>query len=265
MSARKHVVFYSGGIASYCTAKRVVERHGADSVALLFTDTNYEHEDLYRFLNEGAARLGVEVTRIADGRTPWEVFRDVRFLGNSRIDPCSKILKRDIARKWVRDQFPDPSTVVLYLGLAADERHRLDRSRRHWDPYRVESPLVDLPTFTKNDMMMEVRLDGLVVPELYSLGFPHNNCGGFCIKAGQGHFRHLLREMPEKYAECEAREEEMRAMLGDVSILKETRNGETKRLTLRQLRERERSECNLFDWGGCGCFGDTEDEVSDER
>lgn len=257
----KHVVFYSGGIASYCVAKRVVASHGADSVVLLFTDTNYEHEDLYSFLHASAGKLGLEVTRIADGRTPWEVFRDVRFLGNSRIDPCSRILKRDLARKWVKDRFPDPSSVVLYLGLAADERHRLERSRRHWDPYKVESPIVDMAAFTKADMLMEVRLDGLEVPELYSMGFPHNNCGGFCVKAGQGHFRHLLRQMPEKYAECERNEEEMRALLGDVSILRETRNGETRRLTLRQLRERDRADCNLLDWGGCGCFGDANDET----
>lgn len=256
----KHVVFFSGGIASYCTAKRVIAEHGAGECILLFTDTNYEHEDLYQFLNDGANRLGVQVTRIADGRTPWEVFRDVRFLGNSRIDPCSRVLKRDLARKWVKTNFPDPQSVRLYLGLSSDEKHRLERSKRFWAPYQVDSPLVAMSGFTKNDMMMEVRLDGLEIPELYSLGFPHNNCGGFCVKAGQAHFRHLLRVMPEKYAEVEAKEEEMRQMLGNVSILKEKRNGESRVLTLRQLRERDRSECNLLDWGGCGCFGDAEDE-----
>ena len=55
----KHVVFYSGGVASYCVAKRVVQQYGTKDVVLLFTDTNYEHEDLYRFLDESCARLGV--------------------------------------------------------------------------------------------------------------------------------------------------------------------------------------------------------------
>jgi 3'-phosphoadenosine 5'-phosphosulfate sulfotransferase (PAPS reductase)/FAD synthetase len=254
----KHIVFYSGGIASYCTAKRVVKQHGAKNTVLLFTDTKYEHEDLYRFLHESAKKLGVDVTIIADGRTPWEVFKDERFLGNSRVDPCSRILKRDLAKQWVKSNFPDPASCMLYLGLASDERHRLDRSRRNWNPYQVESTIVDLPAFTKNDMRMEVELDGLAIPELYDLGFPHNNCGGFCIKAGQAHFKHLLKVLPEKYAEVEKNEEEMREMLGDVSILRDRRNGTTKTLTLKQFRERNRDECNLLDWGGCGCFGDEE-------
>jgi 3'-phosphoadenosine 5'-phosphosulfate sulfotransferase (PAPS reductase)/FAD synthetase len=257
----KHIVFYSGGIASYCVAKRVISEHGQQNVILLFTDTNYEHEDLYRFLDESCAKLGVPLTRIADGRTPWEVFRDVRFLGNTRADPCSKILKRDLAKNWVHQNHPDPTAVTLYLGLAHDERHRLDRSKRFWAPYTVESPIVNLPSFTKNDMTMEVRMDGLDLPELYDLGFPHNNCGGFCVKAGQAHFLHLLKVMPEKYAEVEAKEEEMRQLLGDVAILRDRRGGETKPLPLKVLRQRERSECNLFEWGGCGCFGDDNEEM----
>ena len=253
----RHIIFYSGGIASYITAKRVVHKHGADSCTLLFTDTNYEHEDLYRFLDESCKHLGVELTRIADGRTPWEVFKDVRFLGNTRADPCSKILKRDLAQKWVRTRC-DPADTTLYLGLAADEKHRLVRSRRFWEPYTVESPLMDEPATTKADMLAECRRDRIEPPELYSLGFPHNNCGGFCIKAGQAHFLHLLREMPDKYAEVEQKEEEMRAMLGDVSILRDRRGGTSKTLTLKQLRTRNKDECNFLDWGGCGCFGDSE-------
>jgi hypothetical protein len=31
--------------------------------------------------------LGVPVTVVADGRTPFEVFADQRFLGNSRLAP----------------------------------------------------------------------------------------------------------------------------------------------------------------------------------
>lgn len=46
----KHVVFFSGGACSYCTAKRVIENVGKENVVLLFTDTKIEDEDLYRFI-----------------------------------------------------------------------------------------------------------------------------------------------------------------------------------------------------------------------
>ena len=50
----KHVVFFSGGACSYCTAKRVIENVGKENVVLLFTDTKIEDEDLYRFIDEAA-------------------------------------------------------------------------------------------------------------------------------------------------------------------------------------------------------------------
>ena len=47
-----HIVFFSGGISSFFTAKRVAEKYGKERTRLLFTDTLYEHEDLYEFLKE---------------------------------------------------------------------------------------------------------------------------------------------------------------------------------------------------------------------
>jgi hypothetical protein len=253
----KHVMFFSGGMSSFISAKRLVDKYGKDNVILLFTDTNYEHEDLYRFLDETVAFLGAEYIRLADGRTPWDVFKDRRFLGNSQKDPCSAVLKRDLSRRWVKENCT-PGTHTLNLGYGPDERHRLERSQKFWAPFVVSAPLID-ELITKNDMMFESRSYGIEPPELYSLGFPHNNCGGFCVKAGHAHFLHLLRVLPEKYAEVEKKEEEMRELLGDVSILKDRRGGVTKPLTLKQLRVRERGDCDYLDWGGCGCFSPDEE------
>jgi hypothetical protein len=48
----KHIIFYSGGIGSWMTAKRVIDKEGKENAVLLFTDTLIEDEDLYRFLKE---------------------------------------------------------------------------------------------------------------------------------------------------------------------------------------------------------------------
>ena len=47
----KHVVMFSGGIASWATAKRVAERHGTDALTLLFADTRIEDDDLFLLLH----------------------------------------------------------------------------------------------------------------------------------------------------------------------------------------------------------------------
>lgn len=251
----QRIVQYSGGLGSWATANRVIESHGKEGVVLLFADTNMEDEDLYRFLRETSERFDIEITRIGnDGLTPWDVFKKSRFLGNSRIDPCSRQLKRIPLRKWIESNC-DPKDTVIYLGIDWTEAHRLDRARHYWDEWRIEAPMIEPPYLSRRDIKKQLEAIGIAPPRLYSFGFSHNNCGGFCCKAGQGHFAILLRTMPERYRMHEEREEEFRRRFGDVSMLKEYRNGEMRQLTLRQLRERieANGQIDLFDIGGCGC------------
>ena len=254
-----HVVFFSGGMSSFFTALRAKEKYG--KVRLLFTDTKYEDEDLYRFLEETSEYLDSELVILSDGRDPWQIFKDVKFLGNSRVDPCSKILKRDLAQSWIKTNYPEPDKVVLHLGMNWDEEHRLERSTRYWKPYKVEGLLTEPPYLSREDMTKHLRDIGIKQPRLYDLGFPHNNCGGFCIKAGQAHFKLLLEKMPEKYAEVEAKEQEIREFLQkDVSVLRDRSGGTSKPLTLKDFRHRNIKDIDLFEWGGCGCFGDIPEE-----
>lgn len=251
----RHVVNFSGGLCSWMAARRVAEKYGLDDLTLLFADTRMEDEDLYRFLDEASADIGVPVTRIADGRTPWDVFKDERFLGNSRIDPCSKLLKRKLLDSWHRANCPVDGTIV-HVGLAWDEQHRLTRFAAAMAPWVVSAPLCDPPYLTKNEIMRVARERGLEPPLLNREGFPHNNCGGFCIKAGQAQFRLLLKRFPERYAFHEQKERELREYLGkDVSILRSRVSGDSGPLTLEAFRLRvEASQpTDEFDWGGCGC------------
>lgn len=140
----KHICFYSGGIGSWAMTKRVIARHGLDNVVMLFTDTMIEDKDLYRFLLETTQEITginqsdlIEMTKnipevhydmnarkrylielakatckinpyfvwIADGRDPWEVFKDVRWIGNSRTAQCSHKLKQEMAANWIEKHF----------------------------------------------------------------------------------------------------------------------------------------------------------------
>lgn len=255
MSDVRHVVQYSGGACSWGAAKRAVAKYGAASVTLLFADTNMEDEDLYRFLDEGAANIGVPITRIADGRTPWEVMRDEKIIANSRIDPCSKILKRQLLNKWMADNC-DPESAVIHIGLDWTEGSRLANFVERSLPWKVEALMAEPPYLTKKQLLAWMQSEGIKPPRLYDLGFPHNNCGGFCVKAGQAQFALLLRTMPERYRWHEDQEEKMREQLGDYAVMKHVVNGASKPLPMRQFRERIERQTDLFDkqdWGGCGC------------
>ena len=253
----RHVVMFSGGAGSWAAARRVAERHGPPT--LLFADTMMEDEDLYRFLDEAAADVGGDLVRIADGRTPWDVFRDVRFLGNTRVDPCSRILKREVCDAWL-DANCDPASTVVYLGIGWDEAHRFEAARGRFAAkgWRCEAPMCEAPYLTSAQVLDAMRDRVIEPPRLYAMGFPHNNCGGFCVKAGQAHFERLLRELPDRYAYHEAQEGALREHIGkDVAILRDRVGGSVSPLTLRAFRERIERQPTLFDrfeWGGCGCF-----------
>ncbi len=250
----KHVVMFSGGAGSWMAARRVAEMGVAPT--LLFADTKMEDEDLYRFLEEAAVDVGGDLVKVAEGRTPWEVFFDVRYLGNTRVDPCSRILKRELLDRWVDDHC-DPDDTTIYIGIDWTEVHRFTRLQELRKPWVVKAPLCDPPYLTKRQILETLEERGITPPALYRLGFPHNNCGGFCIKAGQAHFANLYRTMPDRYAFHEAKEEEIRAYLGkDVAILRDRRGGTSSPLTLKDFRERicAGGQYDMYEWGGCACF-----------
>jgi hypothetical protein len=231
------VIQYSGGIGSWATAQRVAARHGTTDMVLLFANTLVEEPSLYSFLDESAAQLGVPLVTVADGRTPFEVYWDVHFLGNSRLAPCSKILKQVPARRWL-SAHADPEATTVYVGIDAGETRRIPGIRAGWSPWRVEFPLAAEPGLTKEAMLAEARALGLTPPDAYAERFSHANCAGMCVRAGQRHWLRLLEMHPDRFRQAEAEEQRFRGRFGDVAILKQIRNGRSVPLPLTELRRR---------------------------
>lgn len=297
----EHVVMYSGGVGSWAAAKRVAEKHGPYNLTLLFTDTLSEHPDTYRFLVESAAnvlrrqgaldgiiQLAAGVPRefgparkawlerlrqqsvqaipglvwLADGRTIWEVFEDVKFLGNTRVDPCSRILKRELADRWLVTN-RDPESTTVYVGIDWTEEHRFTRLAQRKLPWVYKAPLCEKPYIDKGELHAWAKREGVPMQALYKMGAPHANCAGGCIKMGQGGFARLLAADPAEYARWEANEEKLRERLGDVSILRDRAGDQTQPLTLYGLRRRIEGNLlpDLFDIGGCGCFVDEDGDL----
>lgn len=163
MTVHQRVVNFSGGAGSWAAARRVADRHGTEGLTLLFADTLIEDEDLYRFIKEAARDVGGTFVRLCDGRTPWQVFRDVRYLGNTRTDPCSKILKRDLLDRW-RAENCDPKNTTIYIGIDWTEVHRLDRLRPRIAPWQVEAPMTEAPYLSKKNVLDDLRARGIEPP-----------------------------------------------------------------------------------------------------
>lgn len=252
----------SSGLGSAYAWARMRAAAPANTIGL-FADVNGEDPDNYRFLDEVHRAVGGTLVTLGnDGRTIWDVFHERRFLGNTRVDLCSRILKREAILGWLTEHC-DPADTTVVLGIDWTEAHRFERARERWaaDGWHVVAPMVGLE-LDKSDAERWLANIGVARPRLYDLGFAHANCGGGCVKAGVAQFRHLHRVLPDRFAEWEAHEEALRDELGDVSILRDRTDGDTKPLTLRHLREQLERQPSLFadgDWGACGCFTDTDE------
>lgn len=294
----EYQISLSGGMGSTVTA--LAAHYYGLQYQLVFADTLIEDSDLYRFLidtvsvcegfsrqfhrhlsgmlakvpeaerdlpcrREKLADLATEICGDAerfvwlqDGRTPWEVYADVRFIGNTRKAQCSTKLKGNPVSQHV--QYWSEPTDPLVLGMDIGEQDRIDRAARRWAPRPVVS-LLNQYRIPKTDYGKWLDYYGIGRPRLYDYGFSHNNCGGFCCKAGQKQFANLYHSMPERYRWHEEQMEQTMAAIGYTAkpFLREVVNGETQYMTLKEYRGQ--LEDDLFvapEYGeeGCGCFTD---------
>lgn len=210
---------------------------------------------------------------LADGRTPREVFRDERFLGNSMVDPCSKILKRQLLDAWALANVDRSARFVC--GIGDWERARFEgkfetvkgervfrpglRDRKAAQDWTFVAPLIDrVPPLGPKDLVRMALDAGVEVPECYHQGFAHFNCGGVCVKGGQKHWALVLKHRPRHFAYGEQKEQQLRETLGNVSMLTDRRgDGKKKPLPLVEFRRRLTGG-DAPDWdgvtGACNCM-----------
>ena len=220
----RNIVALSGGVASAWVAFHVLANIDPNAI-LYFNDTKWEDKDLYRFLDDLKAYLNHEITYDTDGRTPEQVFYDQNMLANNRVPLCSKILKAERLQKFIV-----PGDVV-YFGIDTQEIHRCERISAIYRPLGVECkfPMVELGIF-KPHVFQWLKETGIKMPRMYDLGFSHNNCAGGCVRSGKKQWVHLLRTLPDVYAERERVETEF-------SLLKGKQVTYMKDMSLKELRE----------------------------
>jgi len=241
---------------------------------LFFTNTLWEDEDNYRFMEEVSNHIGLEITERLDGRTPEEVFYDERFLGNARLAKCSEELKVRQTIIFLEDELRNGRGLepILYFGIGPHEKHRAENLKDFYahfplEPIETRFPLIEL--FREDlDAKGIIRDEwGIELPRMYNIaeqladegnenakvvlrngikGFSHANCAGRCVRGGYQHYALLYAIWPERYREQEEMEERFRASLQkDVSILKKNGGAYTMK-QFRKVMEAEGFEKFLF-------------------
>lgn len=124
------------------------------------------------------------------------------------------------------------------------------------------APLCDAPLLTPAKRWDILKSYGIERPRLYDMGFPHNNCGGFCVRAGLSQFALLRKKFPERFEHHRQRQEQLMKEVPNAKPFLRTwanRGGDTGYLTLSEYDEMLKEQdykAPGFDFGGCGCFVD---------
>lgn len=221
--------------------------------------------DAIRWLRRRATERMPRLHWLMDGRDVWQVFNDQKYIGNNRIDPCSKYLKREVIKRFRNGNF-DREKTILYFGIDWTEAHRLDGEKglaRRLPEWFICAPFCDL-CISKPEIGDLCRSLGVQPSRSYATGAAHDNCHLFCVKSGQAQFRLLLKHAPDVYDFHERKELDWRAKhQKPIAIIRRQKKHVKEYITMRQFREEIEAgtaKIDPFDFGGCGCAIDGDDE-----
>lgn len=252
-----------GGFTSSAQMPRILlERYGKENVRFINCVLPNEHPDTWRLFDAVEEKLGIRITHIAyhpdrkwqyvekEDRTnsdrlltPFDIFDEQGFIGNSRNDPCSRMLKRETVFNYVSDMYKKED-IVIAVGIHGDEFERRAAIEENWkrQGYDTVFPIIEEPYLEREEQIRLMNEWYGVSLELYEYGFDHNNCGGACVKAGQRQWALLWYYRPDVYDEWEQREikwnEEWAEKRGkEYTILRITRDKKKQYISLKDFRE----------------------------
>lgn len=257
-----YIARLSGGTASAVATDRAIARYGRRKVLIRFEDTTWEDADTYRFIADCLQRWGGKLYTHSQGKTPLQVFEKHSIIPNSIMAPCSFDLKIAPFADWLW-KLPKPTTILSGLSWAEPQRiNRILHYHRHnkkWRPpqgfaRRIPGVYEDFPLLWKpleyRPYAEVVRSWGIEPPRAYAYGFPHNNCGGRCIRQGVSEWKRLWLVWPDRFAEMRDWEQTQRAKGGaraGAAFCEVQVKGQPQRITLAELEQRWQQEaCGML-------------------
>lgn len=188
------LVWFSCGAASAVAAKLAVDAHRGEDVEVLYCDTlKYEHPDNARFMKDVERWIGMEIKLLKSPKFSdiMDVFEKEQFIVGVNGAACTRAMKRN-----VRLAYQSASDVHVF-GFTADEQDRIESFERDNPNLNLEWVLRDAGV-TKQDCYRIVQEAGIKLPEMYLLGYGHNNCIG-CVKGGAGYWNKVRKDFPNDF------------------------------------------------------------------
>lgn len=211
------VASFSGGKDS--TALLVALQRTGVPFTAVFADTGWEHPATLGYVEEVAAKLGIEVHKVG---VPGGMVARAEYRAGfpSRLQRwCTSELKIEPVRKWMVDAVKDDP--VMTLGIRADESERrsklgeLSDDTEGWGCY-VWRPLL---RWTVDDVIRTIRGAGLDVNPLYRMGLDRVGCFP-CIFASKAELQTMAQVWPERVDQIEELEQRFTELRAERNAVK---------------------------------------------
>lgn len=234
-SENRVIGWISGGVASAVACSIALEKY--DNVFLAFCDTNAEHPDTYRFINDFENKFNVKVNFFKSEKfnNPEEVWRKFKGLNFAYGAPCSTILKREVRVKQVQKLESDYAQIFGF-DFCKKEVRRANQMIKNYAEINPKFPLIE-NEITRQDLFRIIKEWGIKRPTVYD-HFDNNNCigpddskQGGCVQGGIGYWQKMREVYPLKYENMAKIEHELSEINGKpTTICKDQRKENDRKL-----------------------------------
>ena len=185
------ICWFSCGAASAVATKLALAE---GPVEIVYCHVREEHSDNMRFKDDCEKWFGQEIKVIRNEKyngSIYEVFEKTRYLVGVAGAPCTRLLKKEMRKKFEQ---PDDRQV---FGYTLEEQDRVDRFIDANNDVNLWSILIE-KSLTKQDCLAILERAGIELPVMYKLGYQNNNCIG-CVKGGLGYWNKIRHDFPEQF------------------------------------------------------------------
>lgn len=196
------ICWFSCGAASAVATKLAIAQYAGQEIIVARCIVVEEHHDNDRFAADCEKWFGMPITNMINEKyngSIVEVADKRQYVSGINGAPCTMLLK-----KKVREDFQLPTDKHVF-GYCAEEQDRWDS---FLDANNIDavSPLVDRG-LEHPDCLAMIENAGIRLPDMYQLGYKHNNCIGCWKAGGQGYWNKIKVDFPLIF---EARAEQSR-------------------------------------------------------
>ena len=166
MSKTKHILGLSGGKDSAALAVHMNNKYPDLDIEYFFTDTGYELEETYDFLNKLKTRLDKPIHYINPRNTfDYYLKKYNNFLPSQTARWCTIEMKLKSMETWLKPALEEGQEIITYVGIRYDERGRVGYKPTN-DLIKAKFPFIE-DCIDKEGVIEILESSGLGLPDYY--------------------------------------------------------------------------------------------------